>query len=516
LKFTLSLDAFRIDDPDVYAVSAYHGWSNAALFGTPVISADKRNEVRLTPGYKHLAEGYGVALKSEYDLGWANLTSYTAGRWDRGYENTNELAAPFPTNGSLPHTPLLQVTVTNADWHYYEDTYSQEFNLGSKGGGPFDWTAGLFAFRDATSYNPFHLGLYGPFGPGGVLTGGAPDPTTFLFPASAYVNLTELPLFKSTGISESIAGYFDVTYNWNDWHFTLGARYAKDIAKVRYISFPSVADEFYSARLTNTHNFYAFTPRAVVRYSLTPHSSVYASYSEGTKSGIFNGSGYLAQQAPVDQERIRDVEAGYKLEAHGLRFEASAFHYNYSNLQVATYIGGASFFQNAPKAKVYGFDAHLQKTLTEGLTLDTGVAYTHARYTDFKFAAYQFFSPVLGEQNTTRDVSGNTLQRAPEFTGYLTLDYKHELMGGTLDLNATGSYQTISYFDFANTLKQPSHGIVNLRADWTDPSSRWTVSLIGQNVTDTSYLIEILPNAGGFGAAYGRPVSVTGQVSYRF
>lgn len=516
LKFTLSVDMFRMDDADAYAVSSYKGWSNAALFGSPQLSVGVRDQVRLTPGYSHIAEGDGVALKSQYDLGWATLTSYTSGRWDRGYENTNEMAAPFPANGTLPNTPLAQSTITDASWNYYEDTYSQEFDLSSKGNGPFDWTTGLYAFYDATTYNPFSVSLYGPFGPGGVLTGGTPDPTTFLFPASAYVNLPNQQLFKSTGIGKSFAGFADVTYNWNNWHFTIGGRYALDVAEVHYTSIPSVADGGFSGRLSNKHNFYAFTPRFVVRYSITPRSSVYASYSEGTKSGIFNASGYLAQQTPVGQERIRDVEAGYKMEAPGLRFEASAFHYDYSNLQVATYIGGAAFFQNAPSAEIYGADAHLTKSLFPGLTLDGGLAYTHSRYTDFKFAAYQFFSPVLGVVNTTKDVTGYELQRAPEFSSYLTLDYKHDLMGGVLALNATGSYQTQSYFDFANSLKQNAHGLLNLRADWTDPSAHWTVSLIGQNVTSTKYLTEVLPNAGGFGAVYARPASITGQIAYHF
>jgi len=517
MKFTLSIDAFHIDDPDTYAVSSYNGWSNAALFGTnPNLSVNKRNEVSLTPGYAHIANGDGIALKSEFDLGWANLTSYTASRWDWGYENTNEMAAPFPTPGGLPHSPLLQASIVNADWRYHEETYSQEFDLSSKGHGPLEWTAGLFTFYDATTYNPFSVGLYGPFGPGGELSGASPDPVTFLFPAGSYTELMEQQLFKSTGISESVAGFGDITYNTGNWHFTFGGRYAVDTAKVRYTSLPSVADGFYSAHLTNSHTFNAFTPRAVVRYSFGPRSSVYVSFSEGTKSGIFNGSGYLAQQTPVQPERIKDVEVGYKMSTPTTQFEASAFHYDYTNLQVATYIGGAAFFQNAPSAEVYGFDAHLQKRLTQAFTFDGGLAYTHARYTNFTFAAYQYFDPVMGETNGTANATGHVLQRAPEFTGYISLDYKTPLFGGTLALNATGSYQTKSYFDFLSTLKENAHGIVNLRADWTAPSSHWTVSLIGQNVTDTTYVTQVLPNAGGFGAVYGRPASITGQITYRY
>jgi iron complex outermembrane receptor protein len=515
LKFALTLNAFRMDDPSAWAFSAYKGESDAALFGVP-LSVGYRDQVSLEPGYAHVVEGYGLNLRTEDDLGFADLTSLTSAQWDDGHENENQSASMYPSNGTLPESALFQDFVENADWRIREKTYSQEFDLSSISGGPLDWTVGLFGYYDSTTYNTFNLQLYGPFGPGGELTGGAPNPTTGLFPSSAYVSAPSEPLFKSTEIAKSVAAFVDATYKLGRWHFTLGGRYALDTAEVRYTGIPSIADGFSSAYLTNSHNFYALTPRGVLRYSITPRSNVYISYSEGTKSGLFNASGYLLQPTPVGQERIRDVEAGYKVEGHDWHLETSAYHYNYTNLQVATYIGGAAFLQNAPAAEIYGFDAHFEKTLLHGLDLDAGFAYTHAKYTDFPDAAFQYFSTLTGETNTVRSATGNTLQRAPAETGYVSLNYRHDLYAGVLSLNATGSYQSVSYFDFANTLKDNPHGILNLRADWTAPSGRWTLSLIGRNVTNTTYLTQVIANAGGFGADYGRPASITGQMSFKY
>ena len=66
------------------------------------------------------------------------------------------------------------------------------------------------------------------------------------------------------------------------------------------------------------------------------------SYSEGTKSGLYQFfAGFAAQQTPIGQERIRDVEGGYKVEGAGLiGLKLAGFHYNYENLQVATYENG--------------------------------------------------------------------------------------------------------------------------------------------------------------------------------
>jgi iron complex outermembrane receptor protein len=515
LKFTLIADAYRTDDPTLYAASAYKGESGAALFGVPVSVGDPR-KVALSGPIAHIAEGGGVELKSEVDLGFATLTSYSAGHWDSGHEYTNEMAGPFPANGSLPLSPAAQVVVENADWLYHEETYSQEFDLAHQGKGPLDWVVGLFYYYDDTTYEPFNLGLYGPFGPGGVLSGGAPDPVTFLFPASAYVSTGDAALSGFSGISYSGAVFGDATYNWGKWHLTVGGRYSIDRAGARFTSFPSIANGFTGGMFSANHDFYSFTPRVNLRYSITPNSNVYISYSEGTKSGLFNASGFLSDRAPLKPELVKDVEGGYKISGHDWRLEASAFHYDYTNLQVSTYVGGLAVFQNAPSAEIYGFDVHWQQHFAEHFVFDLGAAYTHARYTNFPNAAYQTFSPAFGVVNSTINVDGTVMDRTPEFTGNVSLDYTTELFGGDLDLNASGSYQTQSSFDFADTLKDQPHGILNLRAAWTNPTKRWTFSVIGKNVTNTVYLVQVLPNAGGFGAVYGQPASALFQIEYKY
>ncbi|HEX7759755.1 MAG TPA: TonB-dependent receptor [Caulobacteraceae bacterium] len=515
-KFTLIFTGFRTDDPSLYAASAYKGESVAALFGVP-LSVGNPRQVSLSGPVAHVAQGYGVELKSEVDLGFATLTSYTAGNWDKGREATNELAAAFPADGSLPLSPATQTAVENADWRYTERTFSQEFDLSHSGGGPIDWVAGLFYYYDKTTYNPFNLGLYGPFGPGGVLTGASPDPVTHLFPAGAYVSTGDQALSGFSGLSYSGAVFADATYNLGNWHFTLGGRYSIDRAGADFTSYPSIANGFFGATgLSARKNFHAFTPRVIVRYSLTPNSNIYVSYSEGTKSGLYNTSGFLSQNTPLQPEKIKDVEGGYKVSGHGWRLEISAFHYDYTNLQVATYVGGLSFLQNAPSAELYGADVHWQQRLGDHFQVDVGAAYTHARYTNFTNAALQTFSPVFGVVNGTTDVSGGVMTRTPEFSASVALDYNTDLLGGTLALNATGSYQTQSSFDFANTLKDDAHGLLNLRAAWTDPSHRWTFAVIGRNVTNKVYLVQVLPNAGGFGAVYGEPANVTLQVQYKY
>lgn len=509
-SFLLSLEAFSIDNPTPYAVSAFNGWSNGQFFGIP-LSVNQSDEVSLDGNISHEASGYGVSLESEFDLGWADLKSITSGRWDEGYEYTNQLASMYPAENTLPLNPAVPLIVTQADWDYQQSSYSQEFNLsGVSMDGKLDWVTGLFLFKDETSYDPFRLGLYGPLGPGGLLF--APYP----WPATAYTHQESAPLSSFTATNESYALFADVTYSTGPWHFTGGLRYSTDETAIDFTAFPHVGNGFASVmNIGDTKSFESLTPRAVVRYELNDNSSVYASFSQGTKAGLFNASGYLAQRDAVQPEEIDAIEIGYKYSGRDTQIEAAIFSYDYTDLQVATYIGGAGFFQNAKGAEIQGVDVHLNQTLNENFNVDIGLAYTDSEYTEFPDAALQTFDPIFGVQNLTADVSGVQMQRTPEFSGTLGLGYRTDLAGGELSLNGNYSYRTEVSFDFARTLTEDAYGLLNLAASWTAPNDHWVFSLKGSNVTDEEYLVQVLPNAGGFGGVYGRPSSVFFEISYR-
>lgn len=530
IKFTLGIDAERVSDPTLYAASSYKGFSDAgAFFGVPLQTANDPRKVSLSGGIIHNVSGQGGNLKGEFDLGWADLTSYTSIHFDHGDERTNEAAAQYPTNGTLPVQPCPTLFtceylgtggfnyISTAGWHYVEHTYSQEFDLGQSGKGPLDWVTGLYYFKDITAYSPFYVSLYGPFGPGGALSGALPP-----WPASSFVNTGFINVEKFSATSESYAAFADLTYDLGDLsqsleglHITLGGRYSVDKAGATFTGNPSPLGPG-TPDLKGNHTWKSFTPRAVLRYSLTPDSNIYVSWSNGTKAGLFNASGFPAQSTPVKPEHIEDFEGGYKIAKDDWQLEASVFHYNYRDLQVATYIGASAFFENAKRAEITGGDLHWLKQLTDNLNLDIGLAYTHARYTDFTAATVQTFDPLFGVVNGTGDVSGKPMERTPTFTGSLGLSYNHPLFGGSLELSGNYAYQTKSSFDFASTLVQGSYGLLNLRAAWTDPTGHWNVSVVGRNVTDQTYLTEVLPNAGGFGQNFGEPANYMFNIAYQY
>jgi iron complex outermembrane receptor protein len=164
---------------------------------------------------------------------------------------------------------------------------------------------------------------------------------------------------------------------------------------------------------------------------------------------------------------------------------------------------------------MWGGDLHLEQRITNNFRAEGGVAYTHARYVNFPNAAYQAFDTVHGVQNLSADVSGGVMERTPSVTANVGLDYSQPAFGGLADLNANYSYQTKASFDFPHTLVQGSYGLLNLRGAWTDPSGHWMISVTGRNLTNKTYLLQILPDSGGFGAVWGAPPNVTAELSYR-
>jgi len=182
-------------------------------------------------------------------------------------------------------------------------------------------------------------------------------------------------------------------------------------------------------------------------------------------------------------------------------------------LQVAAQIGTASLINNAATAKISGADGQVLYKLGFGVELNIGAAYTHARYGRYTNSA----SYVQCLNRTTCgasygvfavvpvDASGNQMQRAPDFTGNLGARYSTKLANGELALSGNFYDSDRVYFDSSNEFRQSAYQLLNLRAEWTDPSARYTVALFSDNITNTHYQIEVPPSNFGVRSIWGYP-----------
>jgi iron complex outermembrane receptor protein len=474
LSVLLRYEHQHVDDPTIELTNA------PVLDGRPLtpartipgaIVATRPGEISTNvPVYFHLKSDafQGTAT---WDLHFATLTSYTQYRKEGSHQVIDVDVS------SAPNGPALLLNI-------FDKTFSQEFLLTSHPGPALRWTAGLFYFNYVDDFKDGALSFGGPFA-----------------------------RFADSGTTtRSVAGFLDLTYAIRDDLFvTVGGRYSHD----------EVRDAFYlQADLSGyvhlpTLKKDTFTPRLVVRYKPNENSSVYASVTRGYKAPIYNVGGNTP--VPVNSETITAFEAGYKYGSSRLSFDLAGYYYKYRNLQVAAYNGTQSLVNNAGQARIYGADGQVRYALGNGFTLQAGAAYTDAKYTRYKDAPAFILDAATIDAfgfvpNTTVDASGNRMQRAPEFTANLGLTYQTDVAGGRAVLSGNLFHTSSIFFDPAEQFRQGAYDIVALRAEWTDPSDRYTLAVFADNVTNADYLTQYTGGPFGVRTVWGYPRTVGASV----
>lgn len=467
LSFTLT--GHFIDQEDNVALS-YTPLNGNSLAGPTTASALGRTDtskISLNSDPLSEVEGGGVSLNVEYENDWGTLTSITS------FTSLNQ---PFSTDIDATEVPILTIA----------STFDQE-----------TWIQELIYAADVTDWM--------------TLTTGA----TYYYDESGSVGDQIVagvagPQLIADVETTAYAVYGEVTVNATDRiALIVGGRYSEEekeaLGRVGAGTNPIV---------DNAETWYAFTPRLSVRYDVTQDSSVYFTYSEGFKSGIYNLTGM--DPVPVEPEEIKSYEVGYKLNAGRVQFSTSAFYYDYTDIQVYAIdnsqgSSGLSRVSNAASAEIQGVDAEITARLTETLLLKGGVAYTNAEYEDYTDALV--YSPAPGGRGNVgvfTDVSGNELERAPELTSFVTLAYTTPIRTGSISAAVTASYNSGYYWDAGNfeRLEQDAFTVVNAEVSWTSPSDKYTVTVFGSNLLDEEYYAFVRPSQFGESASYSRPWSM--------
>jgi iron complex outermembrane receptor protein len=419
------------------------------------------------------------------DLGFANLTSYSQWRLDDSL-NKNSLD---PDNLA---TFFINLGIRDR-------TISQEFVLTSKAGSALSWTAGLNYFQYRDNYDV-----------SGVLD------TAGLFPAG-----TVVPYGGSGTLSKSYAGFADATYEVvpDKWFVTAGIRYSHDVVTDAFFYTANPFAASASAQPLNVVPDYSSnraTPRIVLRYKPDHDSSVYVSFTKGYKAGILNVGG--ASFVPVQPESISAFEGGYKYETRAFAIDLAGYYYDYKNLQVSSFTGGLAQITNAASSEIYGFEAQGRYSVSSAFDLNAGLAYTHARYKSFANAPfYGYCDPSVagacaygiagGIVQSTTNASGYHVQRSPDFTANATAAYHVPLANGQFTASGSFYYTSSFYFDPSQQFKQNGYATLGLRAQWVDPSKRYTLAVYADNVTNERYKLAALQQTLGIGNVWNSPTT---------
>jgi Outer membrane receptor proteins, mostly Fe transport len=490
-SFQAKLTAFYLSSQDNSGVTSFPLDGNAAaprVDPTVFLGSGYKIANSFSPYAK--SKSYGGSIDVEYEIDGVTFTSLSSYYRFRSEFNLDTDATASTVPGFLTNTSF-----TGRDVH---DVYTQELRAASNGDGPLQWLIGGFLFRDKLKNpHPFYRS-FGPTGPSVDVEGDA--------------------------LARSFALFGEAKYNFTpEFSVKVGVRYSKDIRSASTFDFLANA-----GLASGKHSWHDISPRVTLDYEIAPRQKVYFTYSEAYKSGTILQPTFTVSTGfynIVDPEKLRSFEIGYKGDiTNNFRANVAAYYYDYKDVQVVgqgLLPSGSifSFLQNAAKEEIYGVDADLTYAPAVDWTVGLAAAWVHARYASFPNATINVRrDDGLGNRSVTRDVSGNRIQRTPDFTisansGY-TLPY--DVFGGRLRLSGNVFYSTGWYFDLIETIGTGDYVDVNARASWTSANDRYTIALWGSNLTNSNRLLAVSQSGPGDRAGLVRPISYGAEIRYRF
>ena len=228
------------------------------------------------------------------------------------------------------------------------------------------------------------------------------------------------------------------------------------------------------------------TPRFALFYDLADNISVYASYTEGFKSGGWNVRGTAAiELQPFGRETVESIEVGYRSELFNnrLRLNATLFHANYDDFQIPSVFPGSSTFLtlNSGRARVIGAEIDFLAVPVEGLEIFGNIGVQDGDYRELTDGAV-----VAG--------IGPELQRTPTLTGQLGFNKFFDINDHELRLGADVSY-TGEHDQSPSNVPEAfvnERATLNLQGAWTLPNESLTLIAECSNCTNEIYSIQSL------------------------
>jgi iron complex outermembrane receptor protein len=330
--------------------------------------------------------------------------------------------------------------------------------------------------------------------------------TTTLFNNIGYTQVT--PYGQNLAFTPAVFGSlsWDILHNLN---VSFEGRYQSD----------SFESQSFRANLDYKATFNSFNPRAVLTYTFNPSSSVYVSYAEGTRPGLFNTNlnsipaadktAILSQGAiplAVPEEHVTMYEAGFKTRFLDNRAQIlAAVYYGdwtgrhiqdkvyYISAASPTILSNITFTLASGETKLYGAELEGRFQATSNLLLEATFDYAGTRI--IKDYCADCIS-LTGNAFPT----GTSMTGFPTTSGSLAGTYSKTILGHDAFLRLEMLYTGTNYVDEANITRINPYATLNFHLGVNQGPYRFEV--FGTNITNTkSYLYaqrysDSLPYAG--------------------
>lgn len=415
-----------------------------------------------------------------FDLGFATLTSassYATQKLAFRQDATTDLSGLIAAIFKVPNQ-LYLAQQTN------DKKYTQELRLASKSSSVFEWLVGGYY----THEDGLILQRYVPVTPGTL---------TQILPPT-------LPLLASVSLAsvyEEEAGFANGTLHLGSrLDIDFGGRYSHNNQHAQQINDGALAGGPSTLPLARSSEN-VFTYSAGPKFKLNDHASIYARVAKGFRPG---GPNVLPPGAPADtpssyhSDTVVSYEGGIKAETLDRSFgiDVSAYHIDWSNIQLLAVVNNFGVNTNAGKAVSDGAEFTLTMRPTRGFDVSVNGAYTHARLkTDT--------SPLVG------GLAGDQLPYTPKYSVSLNGDYRWSLgtqstafAGASLRFlaNQSGTFDPNYRTAFGHNVRVPSYEVVDVRAGVD--FGKFTIEAYAKNLNDA------------MGRTFNSPLKANGSFNY--
>ncbi|MGE0623756.1 MAG: TonB-dependent receptor [Pseudomonadales bacterium] len=387
-----------------------------------------------------------LSAKLDWDLGsvrFVSITSYIENDW---FQTTD--------------IDMSSNALMHQDWDMSTEQFTQEFQLVSNGDGPLEWIVGAFYFDEDLSTDYFFE-----------------DVNVFTFFNGGTLDTT------------SFAVYGQASYDFSDSglpiRLTAGVRYTDDEKKIdEYQQIPAFLVDLAAQ---DELSWDEWTGKLGIDWFISEDVLGYFTYSHGYKGGGFS----MGQFDSYLPEFVDSYEVGLKttfMEGRA-QVNTAAFYYDYEDLQV-NFLNFTSFItNNAAEATIGGVEVESTFLVTDNLMLGGSFTWLDAEYDEYIFSEGP---PVI-------DLSGERLNRAPEYTVALTAQYDFQLgRNGVLTARTDYYWQDEVYYRPQNIQRHRADDFYNwdARLVWTTADARFTVDAFIRNITDEDALRSITISDG--------------------
>jgi outer membrane receptor protein involved in Fe transport len=498
---------FRITPVNGLVITPVLRWQRTTDDGFPLAEFNPDNLVQRRilnePEYAS-DEFFFAALTGSYTTPIGRFVSSTSWLNREGFDNEDSADANSLTFSEIFQQPLKlladpAIGLLNVTTVTEEDRFESHFNF------PVQVVAGIF-YQDVETHYVNYITMPG-------LSSEVPTGTDTVFDLTTKNSTTQL------------AGYVGLTYTpFKPLEIEVGGRESQLTNNTSANS----TGFFGTGPAQNKSTQNAFTPRASVKYHVTPDTMVYATAAQGFRIGgansplgsVCNGLGYnTAEQIPYNSDSLWSYEAGVKGSAldKRLAYSADVYHIDWSKIQQPVVLsngsGGcyADLTLNLGAAKSDGVEFETAAKITKQFSLRVAGGYEDARLTSVTKAPNIPSTSYVGEP----------LNGVPKWTASTSADYEIPQTWGNYFIRGQYGFtgQSTSYTEVSSGLERKAYEITDLRVGVNRDG--YTLTLFAKNLFNSRPNLSDEISVGALAAnryrfAIGAPREVGLDLHYHF